>query len=181
MVCDVTDLDLQSLLKPMMEDQVKVLTAVDKFEVARRMPKSYAKSHQVRKHVASQQRKELGHYWAITAINRESKIPWMQEGTPDYEDQLEGLDRQFNRKMWLSSSVPRISFVPRFKDDLSGANLKRFMHEKIVMEEGEGSDRVIGVTSRQLVQYLRLQEEKEREEKKAREREREENADGGME
>ena len=53
---------------------------------------------------------------------------------------------------------------------MTGANLKRFMHEKIVMQEGEGSDRIIGVTSPQLVQYLRLQEEREREEKKARER-----------
>ena len=45
------------------------------------------------------------------------------------------------------------------------------MQEKLVMQEGEGSDRVIGVTSPQLVQYLRLQEEKEKEERKQRERE----------
>ncbi len=44
------------------------------------------------------------------------------------------------------------------------------MKEKLVMQEGEGSDRVIGVTSPQLVQYLRLQEEKEREEKILRDR-----------
>ena len=36
------------------------------------------------------------------------------------------------------------------------------MKEKLVMQEGEGSDKVIGVTSPQLVAYLRLQEEKEK-------------------
>jgi hypothetical protein len=71
----------------------------------------------------------------------------------------------------LSGKVPKISFVSRFPSDLSGANLKGFMHEKVVMEDGEGSDKVIGVTSPELVQYLRLQELKEREEKKALERE----------
>ena len=110
----------------------------------------------------------------VTKIDRDSKIPWMNGGTKDFEYTMEGLDQQFNRATWLSGKVPKISSIPRFRDDLTGKNLKRFMHEKIVMPEGEGSDRVVGVTSPQLVQYLRLQEEREREEKTAREREKEE-------
>jgi len=90
----------------------------------------------------------------------------MNGGTKDFEYTMEGLDQQFNRATWLSGKVPKISSIPRFRDDLTGKNLKRFMHEKIVMPEGEGSDRVVGVTSPQLVQYLRLQEEREREEKR---------------
>jgi len=160
------------------ESQVpKVLTAVDKFEVARRMRKSYAKSHQVRKHIASQQKKVTEWPCFTSPITRDSKIPWMNNGTPDYDDQLQGLDKQWNTKTWLSGKVPKLSVVSRFSDDLTGENLKRFMHEKIVMKEGEGSDKVIGVTNPQLVQYLRLQEELARAEK---ERTIESGREGGM-
>jgi len=160
------DLDLQSLLKPMVENKVKVLTAVDKFEVARRMPKSFSKTYHVRKHIASQQKRE--NEWSVftSTIDREAKMPWT--GTPplDFEDELPGVEKHYNETSWLHGKIPQISAASRFTDDISGANLKRFMKEKLVMQEGEGSDRVIGVTNPQLVAYLRLQEEREREEKK---------------
>ena len=126
--------------------------------------------------LCSQQKRDMGWPAFVTKITRDSKIPWMNDSSQDFEYTMEGLDKQFNKETWLSGKVPKISVIPRFRDDLTGANLKRFMHEKIVMQEGEGSDRIIGVTSPQLVQYLRLQEEREREEKKARERARDQEA-----
>jgi len=157
----IRDLSLTSLLVPMTEENAKVLTAVDKFEVARRMPKSYTKTHVVRKHIASHQHRD--NEWAVftSKVEKCGKVPWANYQNTDFEDPLNGVTKYYNRHWESGGKIPAIPAAPRFEDEVSGANLKRFMKEQIVVQAGCGSDSVVGVTNPQLVQYLRIQQKRE--------------------
>merc|ERR1711934_780868 len=101
-----------------------------------------------------------------SSVRRDTPLPWMDCHNLDFDDSLPGVEAHYSKESWLHGKIPQISAAARFEDDVSGQNLKRFMREKLVVQEGEGSDRVIGVTSPQLVSYLRIQQEKEKEQRR---------------
>jgi len=165
------DLQLNSLITPISENRVKVLTAVDKFEVARRLPKKYSKTFHVRRHIAHQQRR-LNPSPEFISCGRAGadgkKRPWLVSyvkqandglcttyGSTHLEHGLPGAAKHFAQTAWRSPKIPPFDPISRWGEATEGHFLKKFMQEQIAMEEGCQIDQVIGVTSPEMMRHVK--------------------------
>eukprot|EP00656_Telonema_subtile_P055940 TRINITY_DN8826_c0_g1_i2.p1 TRINITY_DN8826_c0_g1~~TRINITY_DN8826_c0_g1_i2.p1 ORF type:complete len:178 (+),score=16.99 TRINITY_DN8826_c0_g1_i2:83-616(+) len=132
------DLQMWSLIDPPSESRVKVLTAVDKFDVARRMPKNYSKTYQVRKHIACQRRRLNASPVFASTIDRGSPAPWERKQA-DFDYSLSGAEDFHSNRNWRTSRIPQMNPLSRWDEAVEGKFLRRYMHQKNV-KNGEHVD-----------------------------------------
>jgi len=164
------DLQLNSLISPISENRVKVLTAVDKFEVARRLPKTYSKTYHVRRHIAHQQRRlnlspqfmsvgrgaegEKKRPWQVSYVKQASGGQCLKYGSTYLEHSLPGAEK-FYTKTWSEGKIPPFDPISRWAQATDGEQLKKFMCEQIIVESGCQVDQVIGVTSPEMMRHVK--------------------------
>eukprot|EP00658_Telonema_sp_P-2_P081649 TRINITY_DN8435_c0_g1_i2.p1 TRINITY_DN8435_c0_g1~~TRINITY_DN8435_c0_g1_i2.p1 ORF type:complete len:151 (-),score=8.70 TRINITY_DN8435_c0_g1_i2:226-678(-) len=120
------------------------------------MPKRYSDSFLVRRHIACQQRRVNMSPVFSSTCDRATPPPWMgKQGLTDYDHSLPGVNTYFYNQTWKSPKVPRFNPLSRWPEAVEGKFLRRFMHTEVGLQDGYHPDKVIGVTTPEMVRHVK--------------------------